>query len=205
MRWRCLHPFRERDRWLRSAWTVGAVTALLAGMPATIAAAAEAECIVMPAIPGMPADSAAQPPKVDPELMRPMTEADLKGLIEMLEPVPLKEGAGIAIRAAAEGRASFPTARVGVLVADSVTLLAVLHARETLESLRSSKLDAALRRGLELDLRRIIGCGEGRFDSRGGAATLKTSFELVRKHREQLEPLLFDKLQPSPGRKDGPR
>lgn len=188
-----------------AAWCLAFATALIAGTPRTTSAAS-GDCIVlMEPFLRDAAKASGQPPQPSPDMKRPISEEELKALIEALEPVPLKGGEGIAIRAAAEGKSPLPPDRFGVVVGDAVTLLAMLHARETLEVLGKGRLTPEQRRTLTQDFRRVIGCGEARFASRGGAGAVKTSLELVRQHRGQLEQLLLEKLQPRRAGKEGPR
>ena len=190
----------------RSAACCLAVLAVVIAGTARTTSAAASDCIVLAEpLPLEAAGSSGQPAQPTPDMKRPISEADVKALIEAFEPVPLKDGQGVGIRAAVEGKSPLAADRFGVVVGDAISLLAVLHARETLDGLGKARLTADQRRTFEQDFRRVIGCGESRFASRGGAAAMKTSLEVVRKHRGELEPLLLDKLQPRRGGKEGPR
>jgi hypothetical protein len=199
MRARFYSSFREHDA-LATASIAGALLLAIVATPLT----AHADCIVLPGItlPQNPPQGAAAPGR-ESEISRPMSETDLTSLIQALEPVPLKEGTGVGIRAAVEGKSALSPDRFTVVMADAVSLLAVLHARETLEAIGRAGLPPANRKTLEGDLRRIITCGESRFASRGGPAAMKSSLDLVQKHRPELETLVFSKLQPV--RKEGVR
>lgn len=195
----------DGGRWRAAA---GVSLLLAAGLASTSmsATAGDADCIAMPAIalPQQPnAPTAQRPAAPDAEMMRPISEAELKGLLSALDPVPLKDGEGVGIRGAVEGKSSLATPRFGVVVGDAMTLLSMVHAREALDALPKAKMDRETRRMFEQDLRRVIGCGEDRFAKRGAAGAMKASLELVRKHRTQLEPLLLDKLQPRQARPGG--
>ena len=186
-------------------WCVALAIGMIA-MNVRTTEALPGDCISLaePFVPAT-ADASRQPTQPSPEMKRPISEAELKALVEALEPVPLKEGEGIAIRAAAEGKSTLSPDRFGVVVGDAVTLLAMLHARESLDVLRKAKLTAEQRRTFEQDFGRVIGCGEARFANRGGAGVVKTSLDLVRRYRRELEPRLLDKLQPRRGGKEDPR
>jgi hypothetical protein len=139
---------------------------------------------------------AAQPKGRDPVAneasQRPMTEQEIGLLIRALSPVELKDGQGRAIAAVAEGT-TLSRERMGILVGDAISLLAQLHAQETLDQLKKIPgTSEEVRASAENALTTIRSCALARFAQRGGEKTYNESMRIVVKRRPDLERVLLD-------------
>jgi hypothetical protein len=204
--------FRSLGRFLPSMVAILAAASLAgaAGIaqaherPSPVESPALEPCIVSTAFASEDADPLQPPP--DRDLMRPPSDQEMQQLLRALEPVPLRDGQGLAIRAATEETMPLKPDRFGVLIGDALSLLASLHARESLDDLRGIRgIDPQTQRAFERDLNLMINCGERRFAERGGAQAMRQTLELVRKYRGDLEKRLIDKLNPAVVKKGGPR
>jgi hypothetical protein len=157
------------------------------------------ECIALAALQPLdtpqpatvPAPEQNREANAEADLRRPMSAAEIELLIRAMQPIPLKEGRGSAIRAVVEPTDLAPE-RMRFLVADATALLAELHARETLGRLKQApSLKQAARAQMERMLETMRSCARTRFAQRGGDAAFQESLQVVEKNRTALESLLL--------------
>jgi hypothetical protein len=148
---------------------------------------------------------AAAKPVRDKTHMHPLTEEEMRQMLASLEPVKLPKDAKRpkdedvwTIRALSDRTraAQVNFERMGVVLGDAVTLLAILKSRDTLGQLKGSKgFGAADLKWMESAYKSIQRCGELRYKDYGGDPAFKESLKIVEKFRPQLESLISEGLK----------
>jgi hypothetical protein len=130
-------------------------------------------------------------PIADGGSQRPMTEHEIDLLIQALSTVELHDGQGQAITALVKGT-TLSRERMGVLVGDAISLLAQLHAQETLDQVKKMPgTNKAAGATAENNLTAIRRCAPARFAQRGGERAYHESMRIVEKRRPDLERVLL--------------
>lgn len=129
------------------------------------------------------------------DLLRPMTEQEMRQLIRALQPVKLEKGEGWAIRAAVEGsELSFD--RIGVLLSDAMAHLADLQSREVLDRLRGAPgISQGEFRWMERAFQALHDCGEARYQGWGEEKAFFESMKIVDTLRPELETTILEGLR----------
>jgi hypothetical protein len=150
-----------------------------------------ASCVVTPIAAAIPTrfqpESERPRPASAQELSRLMTDEEIASLLRDLEPVNIGTGNDVAISAVARS-AELSAERASVLVGDVLTVLAELHAQETLNRVRQAGgASAGASAWATKALQDIHGCAQSRFASRGGDDAVASSARIVQNHRAALE------------------
>jgi hypothetical protein len=156
-------------------------------------------------------------PAGDKTHRHPMTEEELRQMLANLEPVKVQAPKDAKPAKGAKKDAKLPKdedvwtiralsdrnraaqvnfERMGVVLGDAVTLLAILKSRDTLGQLKGSKgFGAADMKWMESAYKSIQRCAELRYKDYGGDPTFKASLKIVEKFRPQLESLILEGLK----------
>lgn len=124
--------------------------------------------------------------ELDEAVPPPPSEREIETLLRELEWVELEDGGARRRLDLGEGGA-FEPARLRVLLADSLALLASVHAEEAASHLREGEQKA-----LRARLSAVQACARARFASRGGEPAYADALELVRRNRRGLEAALLE-------------
>ena len=130
------------------------------------------------------------------ELFKPMTRAEIKLLIAILQPVALKKEAGYEI-GRAEKKPALPQTRIGVLTQDVIAVLARVHLDETLKRMQSMPdVDPDMIAWGNQAAAALDFCGGLRYRDFGGDIALAESRQIVLENRAILERLILVSRMP---------
>ena len=116
-----------------------------------------------------------------------MTDEEIASLLRDLEPVKIGTGNDVGISAVARS-GELSAERASILVGDTLTILAELHAQETLNRVRQfGGGSAGASAWATKALQDVHACAQSRFASRGGDEALTSSARIVQSHRTALE------------------
>jgi hypothetical protein len=133
------------------------------------------------------------------ELFKPMTRAEIKLLIAILQPVMLKGETGYKTGGSGKKQA-LPSERIGVLTQDVIAILARIHLDETLKRMQSMpNVDKGMIAWGEKAAIGLDFCGEQRYRDFGGDIALAESRTIVLENRAILETLILMPQLPGDG------